>query len=117
VLALETREVEWSDDHPLNRRDQQRTEIRKLFGSRVSSMDIVSVVEGDATWHDGPGWYYTYDEYPDEGSCGAFATQVDAVTHAALTGCVIRSVAEQQPQDQRSTADQQGCPEDPHRGA
>lgn len=32
--------------------------------------------------HSGPGWYYYDDEYPDEGSCGAFATREEAVAHA-----------------------------------
>lgn len=43
--------------------------------------------EGDATWHDGPGWYYIEDEYP-EGSCGAFATREQAIEHARLCGLV-----------------------------
>lgn len=42
--------------------------------------------EGDAAWHDGPGWYYTIDEYPDEGSCGAFATRDEAIEHAQCAG-------------------------------
>ena len=45
--------------------------------------DRVTFRLGDSTWHDGPGWYYTIDDYPDEGSCGAFATREDAVAHAA----------------------------------
>ncbi len=32
--------------------------------------------------HDGPGFYYVEDEYPDEGSCGAFATLSEAIEHA-----------------------------------
>ena len=40
----------------------------------------------DPTWHDGPGWYYTIDEYPDEGSCGAFKTRADASDHARACG-------------------------------
>ncbi len=38
--------------------------------------------QGDITWHDGPGWYYVDDEYPDEGSCGAFSTLDEAIAHA-----------------------------------
>ena len=34
--------------------------------------------KGDANWHDGPGWYFWEAEYPDEGSCGAFATPAEA---------------------------------------
>lgn len=41
---------------------------------------------GDASWHDGPGWYYTIDDYPDEGSCGAFATRDEAAAHALESG-------------------------------
>lgn len=44
---------------------------------------------GDATWHDGPGWYYVIDEYPDEGSCGALATADEAVRHAEADGYSI----------------------------
>ena len=40
------------------------------------------VFKGDATWHDGPGFYYVDDEYRDEGCCGAFATLDEAVAHA-----------------------------------
>lgn len=41
---------------------------------------------GDASWHDGPGWYWTIDEYPEEGSCGAFLTRKEAVDHATDAG-------------------------------
>lgn len=43
---------------------------------------------GDATWHDGPGWYYVIDDYPDEGSCGAFASRGEAIEQAARAGLV-----------------------------
>lgn len=49
----------------------------------------VSVHEGDASWHDGPGWYYTLDDYPDEGSCGAFETRALAIAHAAGCGYAV----------------------------
>lgn len=49
----------------------------------VETSDRVTFRLGDATWHDGPGWYYTIDDYPDEGSCGAFATRQEAAAHAA----------------------------------
>lgn len=49
---------------------------------------------GDATWHDGPGWYYTIDDYPDEGSCGAFATRVEAIDHATGAGYEIPTDAD-----------------------
>lgn len=40
------------------------------------------VVEGDDTWHGGPGWYYYDTEYPDEGSVGPFPCATDACAHA-----------------------------------
>lgn len=43
---------------------------------------------GDSTWHDGPGWYYVLDEYPDEGSWGAFADRETAIAHAKREGIV-----------------------------
>lgn len=49
----------------------------------------VTIREGDATWHDGPGWYYTIDDYPDEGSCGAFASRVLAEQHARAAGHTV----------------------------
>lgn len=34
-------------------------------------------------WHDGSGWYYVDDEYPeDSGAVGAFTTEQEARTHA-----------------------------------
>lgn len=44
---------------------------------------------GDETWHDGPGWYYLDDEYPDEGSVGAFATREEAEAHAKQCGYLM----------------------------
>ncbi len=44
------------------------------------------MVQGDATWHDGPGWYWIISEYPEEGSCGAFPTYEACVTHATTEG-------------------------------
>ncbi len=32
--------------------------------------------------HDGPGWYYVDDEYPEEGSVGSFLTWQGAADHA-----------------------------------
>ena len=42
----------------------------------------IQVKLGDAQWHDGPGWYYWEEEYPDEGSCGSFPSREAAVEHA-----------------------------------
>ncbi len=36
--------------------------------------------------HDGPGWYFVIDDYPDEGSCGAFKTREDAAEFARSEG-------------------------------
>jgi hypothetical protein len=33
-------------------------------------------------FHDGPGWYFWYEDYPDEGSVGAFATRKEAYDYA-----------------------------------
>ena len=44
---------------------------------------------GDASWHDGPGWYWIIDEYPEEGSCGAFSTRKEAVDHATEAGYLV----------------------------
>jgi len=48
-----------------------------------------TIHHGDAAWHDGVGWYYVDDEYPDEGSCGAFATRDEAVARAVQDGFVV----------------------------
>ena len=50
---------------------------------------IAVIKQGDDTWHDGAGWYYVDDEYPDEGSCGAFATRDEAVDHARESGYAV----------------------------
>lgn len=39
-----------------------------------------------ADGHDGDGWYYWEDEYPEEGSTGAFGTKAEAVAHAKDAG-------------------------------
>jgi hypothetical protein len=52
-----------------------------------------TLAEGDASWHDGPGWYYIDDEYPDEGSCGAFSTRNEAIEHARAAGFRVDSAA------------------------
>lgn len=33
VMTIETRQIEWSDQHPLNLRDTTEDEFRRLFGS------------------------------------------------------------------------------------
>jgi len=32
--------------------------------------------------YDGPGWYYYDQEYPEDGSCGAFSSKEEAISHA-----------------------------------
>lgn len=49
---------------------------------------------GDNSWHEGPGWYYVMDDYPGDGSCGAFATRLDAVKHAEECGFIVRNKVE-----------------------
>jgi len=53
----------------------------------------VIILVGDESFHSGPGWYYYDAEYPDEGSCGAFATREEAVAHAEEAGYVVRGAA------------------------
>jgi len=55
---------------------------------------VVVIMEGDAAWHDGPGWYYVDAEYRDEGSCGAFATRDEAVAHAREAGYFVETIAQ-----------------------
>lgn len=55
------------------------------------TLHYASPDEGFA-WHDGPGWYYVIDEYPDEGSCGAFATCREAREHAERDGYRVNPI-------------------------
>jgi hypothetical protein len=48
----------------------------------MSEPTRIRVKKGDRTSHDGPGWYYWDEEYPEEGACGAFPTKEAAVNHA-----------------------------------
>jgi hypothetical protein len=45
-----------------------------------------------AKWHDGPGWYYWEEEYPEEGSVGAFETRDEAMDHARESGVPTKFV-------------------------
>ncbi|MCZ6870528.1 MAG: hypothetical protein O7G84_13585 [Gammaproteobacteria bacterium] len=45
-------------------------------------MPTVTLYWGNDAWHDGPGWYYIDDEYPED-SCGAFRWWGQAADHAA----------------------------------
>lgn len=43
--------------------------------------------------HDGPGWYYWDENYPDDGSCGAFESFEEAARHAATAYYRVRPPA------------------------
>jgi hypothetical protein len=49
---------------------------------------------GDETWHDGPGWYWVDEEYPEDmGAIGAFATPEEAAKHVrGIYRLVIRDI-------------------------
>ena len=48
--------------------------------------DNVAIVGlGDDTSHDGKGWYFWDEEYPEAGSCGAYPTREAAETEALKT--------------------------------
>lgn len=44
--------------------------------------DRIDVHESD--WYGGDRWYWWLDEYPEEGSCGPFASRGDAITNAGF---------------------------------
>lgn len=48
-----------------------------------------TIYMGDDTWHSGPGFYWIADEYPEEGSVGAFKTFEEAVASAAASELVV----------------------------
>ena len=52
--------------------------------AEVAAEELFSFAECDG-W-DGYGWYYWWDEYPDEGSVGAFWTRDEALQHAVSYG-------------------------------
>lgn len=55
----------------------------------VDEKPTATVYEYGAEAHDGAGWYYVDDEYPEEGSCGAFAAAAEAIAHAAEAGYAV----------------------------
>lgn len=63
----------------------------KVLAEMEETGDTATVRLGDATWHDGPGWYYVIDDRLDEGSCGAFATSGEAIAHAEQSGYIVRN--------------------------
>ena len=48
--------------------------------------------QGDDSCHDGAGWYYWEEDYPEEGSVGAFSTREEAVNHVRSSGEPIEVV-------------------------
>jgi hypothetical protein len=54
-------------------------------------LPVAVVALGDATWHDGPGWYQWDAEYPDEGSSGAFYAREEAEKFARDSGYCLES--------------------------
>jgi hypothetical protein len=54
---------------------------------------ILDRVQLDRGWeaHDGAGWYLHLDEYPEEGSVGAFATRDEAVAWVQASGGILFS--------------------------
>lgn len=67
--------------------------------SRLHEADLMGEPEDESSatvylWgaeaHDGPGYYYVDDEYPEEGSCGAFKTAEEAVAHARESYATVR---------------------------
>jgi hypothetical protein len=55
------------------------------FDDDEEDKPLAVLMYGDAGY-DGAGWYYWDEEYPDEGSVGAFATREEAVAHAQTEG-------------------------------
>lgn len=47
VMKIDTREVEWSDEHPLNKRDTQRKAFNDLFGHDVTLPSTGFVTSGN----------------------------------------------------------------------
>jgi hypothetical protein len=101
VLALETRAVEWSDDHPLNQKRTQTAEVERLFRP-------AGVIDPRCD-------HIKFDRAATTG-----VRKINGLLVSFCAACISQldgSLAEQQPQEQRGAADQQGGPEDPHRGA
>ncbi len=49
-------------------------------------LDATQMVLVETHGHDGDGWYYWEEEYPEEGSVGAFPTREEAIGHAEECG-------------------------------
>lgn len=76
-------------------------EIGRNASQALTSIDLladaptVTLREGDASYHGGPGWYYTIDELEDEGSCGPFKTREIAESRARIDGYEVSRVVTQ----------------------
>ncbi len=51
---------------------------RRARRCQVSHEEYFAVVRWGDEAHGGPGWYYYDTEYPEEGSCGPYATEAEA---------------------------------------
>lgn len=78
-----------------------RAEIAAIRASTIGRMKSRPVADAERstasvhyweTAYDGPGWYYVIEEYPDEGSCGAFSTAIEAKQHARDCGYAIGEI-------------------------
>lgn len=70
----------------LSTADRARLALAGSDAAVDNDAPTATIRRGDGTWHDGVGWYYTIDDYPDEGSCGAFRTSREAADHARACG-------------------------------
>jgi len=75
--------------------------LERLFGIRrdrcgcfAGELPIATIVRGDETWHNGPGWYIWDQDYPNEGSSGAFAAKEEAIAFARKAGYALESDAD-----------------------
>lgn len=67
------------------------------IAAATEDLPTVHLYQGDAAWHDGPGWYYVIEEYPEEGSCGAFETEEAVREHARLAGYQVAGILTYKP--------------------
>lgn len=58
-----------------------------------------AILTHSTSGHDGPGWYYWSEEYPDEGSCGAFETREEAIAHLTGADMYVAEERETHPAD------------------
>jgi len=56
----------------------------------ADEIEYVCIERWGSEAHGGPGWYYYWEEYPDEGSCGPYETWEEAEEHAKANDGVAR---------------------------